>query len=70
MVVSRSESLRMVRQLPPGSDRAIEKGCTCPVMDNGHGNGYMGQKNVYVMNENCPLHGLAIKFDKKEEKNE
>ena len=26
----------------PGSDEAIAAGCTCPVIDNGHGRGYMG----------------------------
>ena len=40
----------------PGSKEAIEKGCTCPVLDNGHGKGYMGQKDVFVFNAECPLH--------------
>ena len=26
----------------PGSDAAIEAGCTCPVLDNGHGKGVGG----------------------------
>ena len=47
----------------PGSDEAIAQGCTCPVMDNGHGKGYMGGVKdedgnvVFVMNCDCPLHG-------------
>ena len=49
----------------PGSNAAIDAGCTCPVMDNGHGRGYMGglkdaDGNVmFVMDEACPLHGIA-----------
>jgi len=41
----------------PGSDEARERGCTCPVMDNAHGNGYMGMKDVFVYNMDCPMHG-------------
>ena len=29
------------KELPPGSDAAIEHGCTCPRMDNGHGKGFL-----------------------------
>lgn len=42
--------------LRPGSNEAIDAGCTCPVLDNSHGKGYLGQKDVYVMTEGCPLH--------------
>ena len=40
----------------PGSDKAIEKGCICPVVDNNYGRGYIipGQ---FVIVEDCPLHG-------------
>ena len=48
----------------PGSDEAIKAGCLCPVMDNGHGDGYLGQKGVYVMTEGCPLHHLKKKTGK------
>ena len=44
----------------PGSDEAIEQGCRCPVIDNGHGTGYYTTDNgvpVFVINETCPLHG-------------
>jgi hypothetical protein len=40
----------------PGSDEAIKQGCTCPVLDNGHGTGYMGQKGIFVFNIDCPVH--------------
>lgn len=45
----------------PGTNEAIKSGCTCPIMDNGHGKGYMGQKGVFVYNLNCPLHKASIK---------
>jgi hypothetical protein len=41
----------------PGSDKAIERGCQCPIIDNGHGRGYMGQEGVFVFNMDCPMHG-------------
>lgn len=40
----------------PGSKEAIDKGCTCPVLDNGHGRGYMGQKGIFVITNGCPIH--------------
>jgi hypothetical protein len=41
------------RTFPPGSDDAIEKGCTCPVLDNGRGR--VGPP--YWVRDDCPLHG-------------
>ena len=43
----------------PGSDEAIKAGCTCPVMDNRHGKGYrvVGGVRMFVMNDDCPVHG-------------
>ena len=40
----------------PGSDEAIKLGCLCPRMDNEYGAGYMGNPNVFVRAEGCPLH--------------
>ena len=38
----------------PGSDKAIEMGGTCPVLDNGHGKGsYLGD---FIVSMDCPLH--------------
>ena len=37
----------------PGSDAAIEAGCTCPVLDNHHGCKADGN---YWINSGCPLH--------------
>ena len=44
-----------------GSDEAVDLGCTCPVMDNEYGKGYMGMENVFVFTAGCPLHGEALK---------
>ena len=47
----------------PGSDEAIAAGCTCPIMDNGRGRGYLGGvqddtgQTVFVIAGDCPLHG-------------
>lgn len=43
----------------PGSDAAIKQGCTCPVMDNAHGKGIMGdgENHGYWITAGCPLHG-------------
>lgn len=51
----------LVYEVAPGSEKAIEEGCTCPVMDNHYGRGevYEGQV-VYWINEDCPLHGVPV----------
>lgn len=47
---------------PPGSKEALEQGCTCAVMDNGYGSGFMGGmkdrngETLYVISGDCPLH--------------
>lgn len=53
--------------LPPGSEEAIAAGCSCPVMDNAHGKGYMGGvkgddgNTVFIVSSECPLHGEQAK---------
>ena len=53
--------------LPPGSEEAIAVGCSCPVMDNAHGKGYMGWvtddkgQTVYIFSGDCPIHGEDAK---------
>lgn len=38
----------------PGSDEALAAGCSCPIMDNGHGRGsYLGN---WIISVGCPLH--------------
>ena len=44
-----------------GSDEAVDLGCTCPIMDNEYGKGYMGMEDVFVFNTECPLHGEVLK---------
>jgi len=48
----------------PGSDGALAQGCTCPVMDNGHGRGAAQGRQpngdpVFWHDGACPLHGIA-----------
>lgn len=39
----------------PGSDEALDAGCTCPVVDNNHGRGsYKGDGFIITMG--CPVH--------------
>lgn len=42
----------------PGSDEAVAQGCTCPVMDNGHGRGAYQIDGVWQfwIAFGCPLH--------------
>ena len=52
----------------PGSDEAIEQGCICPILDNGHGKG-CGWKDdngepLYWITEFCPLHWNKVSWDK------
>lgn len=41
--------------MTPGSPEAVNRGCTCPVFDNGHGRGYMGTNEFWVT-DGCPVH--------------
>lgn len=42
----------------PGSKSAINKGCTCPVLDNHRGKGIptVDGKPVFWISADCPLH--------------
>jgi hypothetical protein len=40
----------------PGSDAAIEQGCTCSISDNGHGNEELGRIRGFWISVDCPLH--------------
>jgi hypothetical protein len=44
----------------PGSDEAIAQGCSCPAVDNAHGEGHVrsdGTREFWTYH-GCPLHGL------------
>lgn len=43
---------------PPGSQEAIDQGCKCPVLDNGHGRGaYIKDGEwIYWYSTDCELH--------------
>ena len=48
---------RKVRLPNPGSPNAVDSGCTCPVLDNGHGSGFkMDGKQCFWVTGGCPLH--------------
>lgn len=41
----------------PGSPEAVSRGCTCPIMDNGHGQGYPSAGGTaFYITGGCPLH--------------
>jgi len=40
----------------PGSDGALEEGCTCPVLDNCSGKGHLGIGGMFLRSSNCPAH--------------
>lgn len=53
-----------VKEYPPGSEKARDAGCVCPVIDNRYGRGYYGapiDSGIYVMTDNCPLHGETLR---------
>ena len=43
----------------PGSNAAVERGCTCPIGDNARGWGAWGMKGAFWITEDCPLHGRS-----------
>lgn len=44
---------------PPGSNKAIAAGCTCPRVDNHYGHGFVLDGELcFVQNSECPLHGI------------
>ena len=45
--------------LTPGAPRAVNEGCLCPILDNAHGRGCGSNTTgpLYVIREDCPLHG-------------
>lgn len=46
----------------PGSDDALRRGCTCPVIQNTMGRGAFMDSNeaVYRVSKSCPLHGEKV----------
>lgn len=43
----------------PGSREAGDAGCTCPVLDNGHGKGIFCIPGRFWITGDCPLHDTA-----------
>ena len=51
-----------VKEIPnPGSNEAVELGCTCPVLDNDHGLGIGGDgdEHGWWMTRGSPVHDLG-----------
>ncbi len=42
----------------PGSDLAVERGCTCAVLDNCHGRFAPWPPDGWWVTEGCPLHDV------------
>lgn len=42
----------------PGSDAAIAKGCTCPILDNARGKGDLGGN--FWISGSCKLHTVEV----------
>lgn len=51
--------MRGVSDLPPGSDAALDAGCTCAVIDNRRGRGQPDGKGglLFHVSGDCPMHG-------------
>jgi len=62
--VNATERERNFREYPPGSNKALDAGCICPVLDNEHGNGAYVRDGVpqYWTRPDCPLHGSESTF--------
>jgi len=43
----------------PGSEAALNQGCTCHVLDNGHGSPALGEIRGWWISEGCPVHCAA-----------
>lgn len=44
----------------PGAIAAVNRGCRCPIIDNGHGHGARGTSGPdaeFWINSDCPMHG-------------
>lgn len=41
----------------PGTHEDKEIGCTCPVIDNHYGRGYLNDSKTFIYNMSCKIHG-------------
>ncbi len=44
----------------PGTDAAINAGCTCPVIDNHRGRGWHGKAGIFIYTVGCPVHEAIL----------
>ena len=52
------EKKKTIKVPNPGSKEAQEQGCTCPVLDNNYGKGFIWEngEKCFWMTDGCPLH--------------
>lgn len=73
----RQEEIKSADTPPPGSDAAIDAGCTCPVADNNHGLIYAADSTclddkqkktepAFWIAADCPLHWTKASITVKE----
>lgn len=43
----------------PGSEEAGKLGCTCAVLDNGHGDDELGKIRGFYITQGCPVHAAG-----------
>lgn len=61
-LINKGISVMTIETPNPGSNEALDLGCICPVLDNGHGLGYLGGakdaegNTLFVYNLECPVH--------------
>ena len=54
-----AEAIALLMEPNPGTQEAIDAGCTCAVLDNNHGWGFGGMgggKGIFCYSGGCPLH--------------
>lgn len=57
------------KEFPPGSQIAIDNGCTCPVKENHNGKGYNKLPYMWLINSDCELHWCTdVQFKKQRNK--
>lgn len=61
--------MRRKKKPNPGSNEAVDLGCTCPVLDNEHGRGFPYpdiEEPVFWITAGCPLHDQEEENDDQE----
>ena len=55
----------------PGTQDAIDMGCTCPIIDNHYGEGIPTDDGfAFWYNQECPIHGFEVNIREEDEDDE